>query len=67
MSAAFTVKQARLKAGLTQAEAAARIRVSRRVWIYWEKGMRNPTPGNLLMIDAFVIEKPKPKRTRTKK
>lgn len=36
------IKAKRLKAGLTQEEAAQRCMVSRRAWVHYEAGTRNP-------------------------
>lgn len=43
--------------GITQEQAAARVRVSRRAWVKWECGQQVPSPAHQLLIDLLEQEK----------
>jgi DNA-binding transcriptional regulator YiaG len=43
----------RKRLDLTQAEAAAKVRVSLRAWVKWEHGEQVPTPSHQLLIDML--------------
>lgn len=41
---------------MTQDEAAAKIFVTRRTWIYWEAGERTPSATVAMLIDKLISE-----------
>lgn len=43
----------RRRQGLTQADAAAKVRVTSRTWQMWEAGHRKPDAGHLFLIDLL--------------
>lgn len=47
------IKALRIKLGLTQSAAAARVEASRRLWFYWESGERIPGRCHLRLIDLL--------------
>lgn len=47
------VKAARARTGLSGAGAAAIVHVTRNIWIKWERGERNMTPG---LWELFLIK-----------
>lgn len=50
------IKTARLKAGMTQQEAADLMRVHRRTWQRWESGKRETYPAYLEMFPILSKE-----------
>ena len=50
------IKAIREALGLTQAEAAERVRVSQSVWSAWERGTRTPSRQSELLI-RFLQQK----------
>lgn len=62
MSFKNDIKAARERAGLTQAEAAAELRVARRALQHWEDGQREPIYpaqiGALALLRARKTKKP---------
>ncbi len=49
------LKALRERLGLTQAEAAARVGVSRRAWIKWEKEGRKPSGPVAKLLEQFLL------------
>lgn len=47
----------RSRLGLTQQQAAARIRVSLRAWSGWERGEDTPSPPFELLLELLEAEK----------
>jgi DNA-binding transcriptional regulator YiaG len=47
------LKALRKRLGLTQAEAAERIHVTRTSWSFWEAGMRTPSQRTLFLIQLL--------------
>lgn len=47
------IKAIRERLGLTQAEAAAKVRVSQSVWSAWERGATRPSPSSVLLIELL--------------
>ena len=50
---AITLKAARVNAGLTQAEAAAKLRISPEALSRWEKGKTFPTVPQITQIEEL--------------
>ena len=58
MATGERVKQFRMRAGLTQADLAKRLNVSRQQVAKWESGIRNPKIDNLRKIgDALSLNR----------
>ena len=51
---AAAVKALRDRLDLTQAEAAARLRISQQLWADWERGHRSPVPPMQLLLDLLA-------------
>jgi transcriptional regulator with XRE-family HTH domain len=49
--------EARLRLGLTQPEAAARIGVSARAWIGWERGQHRPLKHFVPLLEKLIKSK----------
>ena len=47
------LKALRERLGLSQAEAAALVRVSANTWARWERGEMKPSPGHQALIDSL--------------
>ncbi len=51
------IKALRLRLGLTQAQAAARVGVTRRAWAGWEGGEVTPTRPILILLNLLKDKK----------
>lgn len=64
MSGRMNVLARRKAAGLTQAQAAARVYVTPTSWARWERGEVEPGPAHLALIELVILPQKKGKRTR---